>query len=55
MILLRIDVPAGYICRITRSDTLQIPTDVKCFDEALKCIVLTWKAKVSIDTLSSYQ
>ncbi|CAG8652257.1 1218_t:CDS:2 [Gigaspora margarita] len=45
MLLLRIDAPAGYMCRITRSETLQIPTDVRCFEEALKCMVLTWKAK----------
>jgi hypothetical protein len=32
MILLRMDAPAGYICRISRSDTLQIPIDVKCFE-----------------------
>ena len=43
------DAPAGYICKVTRSETLQIPTDVKCFEEALRCMILTWKAKVSID------
>ncbi|CAI2191858.1 18201_t:CDS:2 [Funneliformis geosporum] len=48
MILLRMDAPAGYVCRITRSDTLQLPTNVKCFEQALKCIVLTWKAKAII-------
>ena len=55
MILLRMDAPAGYVCRITRSDILQMPTNVKCFEQALKCIVLTWKAKVSINTFSSHQ
>ncbi|CAG8712180.1 7780_t:CDS:2, partial [Funneliformis caledonium] len=48
MILLRMDAPAGYVCRITRSNTLQMPTNVKCFEQALKCIVLTWKAKTII-------
>lgn len=48
MILLRMDAPAGHVCRITRSDTLQMPTNVKCFEQALKCIVLTWKAKAII-------
>ncbi|CAG8596403.1 1176_t:CDS:2 [Diversispora eburnea] len=48
MILLRMDVPAGYICRITRSDTLQVPTNVSQFEKALKCLVLTWKAKTII-------
>ncbi|CAG8626910.1 12729_t:CDS:2, partial [Funneliformis mosseae] len=48
MILLRMDAPAGYVCRITRSNTLQMPTNVKCFEQALKCIVLTWKAKAII-------
>jgi hypothetical protein len=55
MILLYIDVPAGYFCRISRSDTLQIPTDIKCFEKVLKvhkCMVLAWKAKVSFDALS---
>ncbi|CAG8502910.1 14391_t:CDS:2 [Cetraspora pellucida] len=48
MILLRMDVPAGYICRITRSDTLQMPTNVNQFEKALKCLVLTWKAKMIV-------
>ena len=48
------DVPAGYICRISRSDTLQIPIDVKCFENVLKCMILAWKAKVSVDTLPSH-
>ncbi|CAG8591666.1 6887_t:CDS:2 [Ambispora gerdemannii] len=48
MILLRMDVPAGYICRVTRSDTLQVPTNVNQFEKALKCLVLTWKAKMII-------
>ncbi|CAG8707887.1 15299_t:CDS:2, partial [Rhizophagus irregularis] len=29
-----------------RSETLQISTNVNCFENALKCMVLTWKAKV---------
>lgn len=48
MILLRMDVPAGYICRISRSDTLQIPIDVKCFENVLKCMILAWKAKAIV-------
>ncbi|CAG8628090.1 10850_t:CDS:2, partial [Diversispora eburnea] len=48
MILLRMDVPAGYICRVTRSDTLQVPNNVSQFEKALKCLVLTWKAKTII-------
>ncbi|RIB03522.1 hypothetical protein C2G38_2224821 [Gigaspora rosea] len=47
--LIRIDAPAGYICRVMRTDTLQIPTDVNCFNQALKCMSLAWKAKVSIN------
>ncbi|CAJ0633346.1 6729_t:CDS:2 [Entrophospora sp. SA101] len=46
--LLLIDAPAGYLCRIARSDTLQISTDIKCFEKSLKCIVLTWKAKMIV-------
>ncbi|RHZ73769.1 hypothetical protein Glove_229g119 [Diversispora epigaea] len=48
MILLRMDVPAGYICRITRSDTLQVSTNINQFEKALKCLVLTWKAKMNV-------
>ncbi|CAG8437886.1 1359_t:CDS:2 [Funneliformis mosseae] len=39
------DVSAGYICRILRSDTLQILTDVKCFEKVLKCMILTIVSK----------
>ncbi|CAJ0866298.1 7646_t:CDS:10 [Entrophospora sp. SA101] len=48
MILLRMDVPAGYTCRVTRSDTLQVPTNINRFEKALKCLVLAWKAKIII-------
>ncbi|CAG8665220.1 16580_t:CDS:2, partial [Gigaspora rosea] len=43
IILLRIDAPAGYMYRITRSETLQIPTDVRYFEEALKCMAIVRK------------
>ncbi|RIA87236.1 hypothetical protein C1645_828069 [Glomus cerebriforme] len=41
-------VRLGYVCRISRSNTLQIltiPTDVKCFDKVLKCMDLTLESK----------
>jgi len=28
------DAPTGYVCRITRSDTLQMPTNVKYFEQS---------------------
>lgn len=51
IILLHMDVFASYICRISRYDTLQIPADVKYFKNVVKCMILTWKVKVSINTL----
>src|SRR5438105_553929 len=47
VLLLTLDSPAGYICRIYRSNMLTIPSTVNEFGKGvLPVIVLVWKAKV---------
>lgn len=49
VLLLRLDSPAGYIGRISRSKMLTIPSTVNEFGKGvLPVIVLAWKAKVCI-------
>src|SRR5207248_1139944 len=47
MMLLRLDCPAGYVCRISRSKSLCIPSKASEFGtKALPTILLAWMAKV---------
>ncbi|RUP52108.1 hypothetical protein BC936DRAFT_141103 [Jimgerdemannia flammicorona] len=47
MLLLRLDSPAGYTCRVSCSKLLEIPSQVAEFSsKALPVILLTWRAKV---------
>ncbi len=49
MLLLRLDSPEGYICRISRSKMLSVPSTISEFGQKfLPIIVLAWKAKVCI-------
>jgi len=46
VLLLTLDSPTGYICRISRSKMLTVPSTVSEFGtRALPAIVLAWKAK----------
>src|SRR4051794_36851966 len=46
-LLLRLDSPAGYVCRILRTKNLEIPSQITQFStKALPVIMLAWKAKV---------
>ncbi|CAG8698341.1 14789_t:CDS:10 [Funneliformis caledonium] len=49
MLLLRLDSPAGYTCRITRTKMLEIPSQIIQFgSKVLPIIVLAWKAKMIV-------
>ncbi|CAG8793502.1 17518_t:CDS:10, partial [Cetraspora pellucida] len=49
MMMLRLDSPSGYICRISRSKSLNIPSQVEEFGaKALPCILLAWMAKTIV-------
>ncbi|CAB4407224.1 unnamed protein product [Rhizophagus irregularis] len=49
MMMLRLDSPSGYICRISRSKSLSIPSQVEEFGaKALPCILLAWMAKTIV-------
>ncbi|GES83206.1 hypothetical protein GLOIN_2v1741550 [Rhizophagus clarus] len=53
ILLLRLDSPAGYTCRITRTKMLEIPSQIMQFgSKILPIIVLAWKAKMIVkDTI----
>ncbi|POG81978.1 hypothetical protein GLOIN_2v1501336, partial [Rhizophagus irregularis DAOM 181602=DAOM 197198] len=49
MLLLRLDSPASYTCRITRTQMLEIPSQIIQFgSKVLPIIVLAWKAKMIV-------
>ncbi|KAG9287625.1 hypothetical protein G9A89_023975 [Geosiphon pyriformis] len=49
MSLLRLDSPAGYTCRISRSKLLEIPSQVAEFSsKVLPVILLAWRAKTIV-------
>ncbi|CAG8719013.1 17313_t:CDS:2 [Funneliformis caledonium] len=53
MVLLRLDSPAGYVCRVSRSKSFSIATNIKEFGKTLPLISLTWKAKKIVENMIS--
>ncbi|KAG2185102.1 hypothetical protein INT44_001892 [Umbelopsis vinacea] len=47
-LMLVMDCPAGYVCRVLPAPTYSVPTSIKIFPALLKVIQLTWKAKALI-------
>ncbi|CAG8765385.1 8_t:CDS:10, partial [Dentiscutata erythropus] len=49
ILLLRLDSPAGYTCRVLRTKMLEIPSQITQFgSKALPVIMLAWKAKMIV-------
>ncbi|CAG8713454.1 11809_t:CDS:10 [Funneliformis mosseae] len=49
ILLLRLNSPAGYTCRITRTKMLEIPSQITQFgSKVLPVIMLAWKAKMIV-------
>ncbi|EXX57491.1 hypothetical protein RirG_206680 [Rhizophagus irregularis DAOM 197198w] len=49
ILLLRLDSPAGYTCRITRTKMLEVPSQIAQFGaKVLPVIMLAWKAKMIV-------
>ena len=46
--LMSLDNPAGYVMRLTKSDTFEIPEDVESFALALELISAVWMFKVRV-------
>ncbi len=46
--LMSMDNPAGYVMRLTKSDTFEIPEDVESFALALELISAVWMFKVRV-------
>ncbi|CAG8618387.1 1540_t:CDS:10, partial [Acaulospora morrowiae] len=53
MVLLRLDSPAGYVCRVLRSKSFSIATNIKEFGKTLPLISLTWKANKIVENMIS--
>lgn len=54
-ILLRMDSPAGYMCRITRSKMLEIPPQIAQFgSKVLPVVMLAWKAKMIVKEMVEF-
>ncbi|CAJ0768955.1 11046_t:CDS:2, partial [Entrophospora sp. SA101] len=48
LMLIFVDIPKGYICRLTRSIVYEIPTKIKSFYKALELISAVWTAKLKV-------
>ncbi|KAF0354454.1 hypothetical protein F8M41_014993 [Gigaspora margarita] len=48
MMLMRLDNPNGYICRVTRTPLYKIAEEIEQFGENLECFILTLKTKAII-------
>mgnify|MGYP006951367578 CR=1 FL=1 len=44
--IMSLDLPSGYITRLTKSDLYYIPEDVGSFSKAIELITAVWKSKV---------
>ncbi|CAG8527819.1 14129_t:CDS:2 [Acaulospora morrowiae] len=53
MVLLRLDSPAGYVCRVLQSKSFSIATNIKEFVKTFPLISLTWKAKKIVENMIS--
>ena len=47
LMLIFVDIPKGYICRLTRSIVYEIPTKIASFYKALELISAVWIKDVS--------
>ncbi|CAH1760595.1 11693_t:CDS:10, partial [Entrophospora sp. SA101] len=47
LMLIFVDIPKGYICRLTRSIVYEIPTKIMSFYKALELISAVWTAKTN--------
>ena len=41
-----LDLPAGYVTRINKSELYRIPEDIESFNDAIELITAVWKSKV---------
>ncbi|CAJ0764966.1 1047_t:CDS:10, partial [Entrophospora sp. SA101] len=48
LMLIFVDIPKGYICRLTRSIVYEIPTKIMSFYKALELISAVWTAKLKV-------
>ena len=47
LMIMTLDLPAGYINRLSKSELFSIPEDIGSFNKALELITAVWKSKVT--------
>lgn len=46
LMIVTLDLPAGYIQRLFKSDLYSIPEDIESFNKASELITAVWKSKI---------
>jgi len=44
--IMTLDLPAGYVTRLNKSELYYIPDDISSFSKAIELITAVWKSKV---------
>ena len=44
--IVTLDLPAGYVHRLSKSDLYSIPEDIESFNKVVELITAVWKSKV---------
>ena len=47
LMIMTLDLPAGYINRLSKSDLFNIPEDIESFNKVIELITAVWKSKVT--------
>ncbi|CAJ0876178.1 5051_t:CDS:2 [Entrophospora sp. SA101] len=48
LMIMTLDLPAGYITRINKSELYRIPEDIESFNDAIELITAVWKSKMRV-------
>jgi len=47
LMIMTLDLPAGYINRLSKSELFRIPEDIESFNKVIELITAVWKSKVT--------
>nr|CAG8506175.1 14904_t:CDS:2 [Entrophospora candida] len=48
LMIMTLDLPAGYVTRINKSELYHIPEDIESFNDAIELITAVWKSKMRV-------
>ncbi|CAG8662110.1 8669_t:CDS:2, partial [Diversispora eburnea] len=48
LMIMTLDLPAGYVTRINKSELYRIPEDIESFNDAIELITAVWKSKMRV-------